>query len=363
MKLTKTIEWIIFAVIVVLLIIFVAQKHNRKPALTGQAPVKIGAVLSLTGAGVQDADTVKEGIDLAISDLKKQGANVEVVYADDQTDPAKTVSGVHYVESQGAQAVVGFTWDFLFNAGLPILDQTKIVGITPTNTSEVTSHGDYGFYSSPKLGDVEPLIEKFLKDNNIKTISFVGSNYSFTQIEYKNLEKAAANTGAKIVSEDWMNPGSEAQDLITMIPKVKKKNADLVFANVDDDQALSVFFERMKENGLKVPVITGETTIGRFLHDHPESIPSDYPVYSLVPRSGDAFIQYYEKNNDGKAPGEYTEYAYDSTLILYQAITKSTNGDVRGYLKNNQFKGFENTYSFDANNDITGGLWTLDLVK
>lgn len=355
--------WIGLGIIIVAIIIILAvKKPAEKTAVTGDA-IKLGAVLSLTGPGIQDADTVKQGIDFAVADLKKHGANIEVIYSDDQTDPKNTISGLQYVKTQGAQAIIGFTWDFLFSAAAPILEQQQIVGLTATNTSEYTTKSNYGFYMAPKTSDAQSVLEQFFKDHNIKTISFIGTKFGFSDAHFKNLQAAAKNTGVTIISEDWLTFGSEVGATNALIPKVKTKNPDALFLIAGGDQALSNLFQKIQQQGIKVPAIAGTTTIGRFLHDNPTYVKAEYPVYSLTPKSSDKFIQYYQANHDGKTPGEYTEYAYDSVMVLYQALTQKKDISLRDALKQGTFKGYVNSYSYDENNNMKQGLWSLELVK
>ncbi len=363
MKRKNPVVLALIIIIVVLIIAGIVHGIERSRHAHSDSTVTLGAVLSLTGAGVQDADTVKEGIDFAIADLNKKGDNVKVIYADDNTDPTKTISGIQYVKSQGAQAIIGFTWDFLYNAAIPILNQEKIVGITATNTAEYTTPGPYGFYMAPKTATSEPVLEKFLKDNNIHRLAFLGSNYTFSKVQYQYLQQAAKADNVTIVGTEWMDPDSEVTAINTVIPKIKAENPDALFAMVDDDQALSLFFQRVQQNNLKVPILAGETTIGRFLADHPGILAKDYPVYSLVPGSDPQFIKYYQQNHNGETPGEYTEYAYDSVMVLYQAITASHGQDILTVMENSTFKGFVNSYTFDAQHDISTGLWTINKVN
>lgn len=350
--------------LLIIIIIIVAKKdHSQDLVQKNDGAIKIGAILSLTGPGVQDADTVKAGIDFAVADLKKQGADIEVAYEDDGTNPKNTISGLQLLKTKGVQAVIGFTWDFLYNASIPVLDQEKIVGFTATNTSEYTTPGEYGFFMAPKTSYSQPLLEQFFKDNNIKSISFIGSKYSFSDIHFKNLQAAAKNTGVTIVSEDWINIGSEVSAMTAILPKVKSKNPDALFVITGGDEALSALFQRVQQNEIKVPMIAGTTTIGRFLKDHPDMLSPEYPVYSLVPRSSEKFVEYYQKNHDGKTPGEYTEYAYDSVMVLYRAIIDHKDQDLKDYIKASTFKGYVNSYSYDDNHDAKQGMWSLNKVN
>jgi ABC-type branched-subunit amino acid transport system substrate-binding protein len=355
--------WIVgFIVLLVIFGIAFISKKSQTPI--DENSIKIGAVVSLSGAAVQDGESIKEGIDMAVNDAKKLGKNVEIIYSDDASDPKKTATGVHYVAAQGAQAVVGFTWDFLYDAASSILNQKKIVGISPTNTSEYTASvpGGYGFFTSPKTSTSRLVLEDFLREKKIKSIAFVATKFAWSDVHLANLKKAAKNTGVVITSENWASFGGEKEVYNTVLPKIKKENPDAVFMIAGGDESVSHFFVKLQQVGLKVPTIAGTTTVGRYLANNPGSVSVEYPIYALAPITSPEFLNYYKKIHKGKTPGEYVEAAYDSVHMLVNILSdKDFDGDVKSALEKNSEKngGYVNRYLFDKKHDNTGSAWQL----
>jgi len=354
----KNIKWIIGIIILVVVIVFVVQNKNSKRIVVQNDVIKIGAVLSLSGQAINDGEAIKSGFDLAMSDLKEQGVNLEIIYSDDETDPKKTVSSIQFLKTQNVQAFAGFNWDFIYNTAIPVLDDNQLVNISPGNTSEYTSDKTYGFTSAPKTSYSKDLLVKFINENGIKKISFLGSRFPWSEVHLANLENAALEAGAEIVSIDWLQGGQEVDAISSLIPKIKQKEPDLLFVMVGGDHAISALFKRVQQNQLNVPMIAGTTAIGRFVKDNQDVLGSDYSLYSLVPSSSDGFIRHF-KEVTGKNPGEYTEYAYDAILILNRALQENGEEGLREYLENNTFQGFSREYSFDENHDARDGLWQI----
>lgn len=335
--------------------------EKEKEAVLGAEahPIKIGAILSLSGPAVNDGEVVRDGIELAIADLRDQGQDVEIVYFDDKTDPKQTVSSVQLARAQGVDAVIGFTWDFLFNSAAPVLESEGIVGVAPTNTSEYTTSSTHGFYGAPKTSDSRDVLAGFLRENNIQTVAFVAGQFAWSEAHLANLHNAVGDVGGEVVAEHWMQFGVEKDAVRTIMAEIAQQEPDAIFIIPAGDQTLFAITQAIQTHQIQSMLIVGSTTVGRFLEQNPGALSDEYPIYSLVPTGSAVFAEYFEQNTD-RLPGEYTEYAYDATRILVEALRgKHSEESLEGYLQNNTFTGFAREYSFDENHDIINGLWQI----
>lgn len=355
----------ILAVVTVVAIGIIGEITKEEPVDTVETEqvssvdtITLGAVLSLSGAGVNDGEVAKDGIDLAISDLRGQGVDIEVIYFDDKTDPKQTVSSVQLARAQGVDAMLGFTWDFLFNSAAPVLDSEKFVGLSPTNTSEYTTPSEYGFYLAPKTSDSRELLGEFLLENDIKTIAFMAGQFAWSQVHLENLLNAAGDAGAEVVGEYWMPFGADKDLPKTIVAEMAQQDPDAIFVIPAGDQTLFAITQAIQTNQIDSTIIVGSTNVGRFLKNNPDALADTYPVYSLVPRGSDLFVKYFEQSTD-KLPGEYTEYAYDATILLAEALRGRGDIDLVEYLETHSFDGFSRSYSFDENHDTIDGLWQI----
>ena len=131
----KNLIWLI----VVLVIIgggawWFSQKPETPPAAA--EPIKIGAVLSLTGPAAPHGENEKMGIDLAVTEINNTGGilgrPLKIIYEDDQTSPVQTVtSTTKLITIDKVEAIIGGTWDFLINAAAPVIREKKKILITP----------------------------------------------------------------------------------------------------------------------------------------------------------------------------------------------------------------------------------------
>lgn len=81
-------------------------------AIADEPTLRLGAVLSLTGAAAVHGTGIQEGLEFAKQELGKKGKNVEIVYQDDGTEPKRTINALESGIASGLRFFIGPTWDF-----------------------------------------------------------------------------------------------------------------------------------------------------------------------------------------------------------------------------------------------------------
>ena len=120
---STTTKWILGLVVLVIVVWGLTAASSKE--VTDDESIKIGAVLSLSGIASQDGESIRDGLELAKEDLLGEGINVDIIYQDDQTDAKDTLSAIHVLATKNVDAVIGPTWSYLAEAGVPVLDQLK----------------------------------------------------------------------------------------------------------------------------------------------------------------------------------------------------------------------------------------------
>lgn len=359
----KKIFWGITIIVLVILIIW-GTSSKKTPKNNLEKPIVIGAALSLSGPAVQDGESIKNGLELAKSDLAQKGFNVDIIYQDDQTDGKNTVSAVRALVSKNVQAIIGPTWSFLADAGVPVADQAGIVAVMPANTSEyVGAKSRYAFFTTIKVHELVPTLADWLKNNNKRSIAIISNQGAWYSTVEKAVREAADKAGAKIVFTDALVFGQEASTLPTVLTKVKSAKADVLFMEVDSDDGVAVMFKKIGELGMTQDIMSISTSLGRVLRAHPEGFGSNNKVYVLAPKTSDVFTSKY-KTAYNQNPSAYADTAYDSLMILVDAIQKRGDTPLVDYLKEKtNYSGLTHTYKFDNNGDIVGGEWVINTVR
>ncbi len=347
-------------VVVVVVALILVASNKSKPAATGES-IKIGAALSLSGIAAQDGESIKKGLELAKSDLEKKGVNVEIAYQDDKTEPKDTISAINVLASSGVEAIIGPTWSYLGDAGVPVADRLKVVAVMPANTSEyVTAKSPYAFFTAVKVEKIVPELTKWLKDNNKKNIAIVrNTGGAWYEVVDKAVTEAVANSGGKIVFNEKIVFGSEAEVLPTVVAKLKNVDVDLLFAEIDDDKGVLIMLKKIQEQKNMVDIMSVTTSIGRVLNENNANIKFDNKFYVVAPKASDEFHEKFRAAYN-TTPTAYADSAYDSLMLLVDAIQKRGDMPLADYLREKtNYNGLTGRYNFDENGDIEGGSWVI----
>ena len=356
----------IISVIVIGLIIVIALVlgSNKKPN-TSDKVIRIGAPLSLSGVASQDGENIKNGMELAKQELAAKGTTVEILYQDDKTDTKETVSAINYLISQKVDGVVGPTWSFLVEAGLPILEAHGITAVLPATTSEVVTTGkENSFELAPKNAFKEVQITKYLQDNpDKKRIAVIVDNTSWGQSNLVAIKAAAEKTSREIVIEEKFAWGSEADSMRTLGTKVNAMNPDVVMTSMDSEEGIVIMVQNLSRYSQDFDILAGSTTFIRMFNEKKITVPADSRLYVLEPKNSPRFIENYKKMY-GRAPGAYADTGYDGLMLLVNAIQNKKDSETTSqYIKRTSYQGILKTYEFDEKNDVKEGEWVLNKIN
>ncbi len=356
----KLVLIVVIAIIVIVLIVLSGGSKSDR-ATTAQV-IRIGGVLSLSGAAAQDGESIKNGMELAKVDLKKQGVDVEFIYQDDKTEAKDTVSAINAVAVQKVDAIIGPTWSFLGDAGVPVINQLKLVALMPANTSEyVSSRSPYAFFTTSKVEQLISPLATWLKEHNKKRIVLVYNKAAWGEVVGKAVEVAAKQAGAEVVYIEAVQYGSEVETLPTTLAKIRSLNADLLFFEIDDDKGLATLFKKVQELNIPGDIMSVTTSLARVLSSGVAAPKNDF--YIVSPTLSVEFKNIYTAHY-GKAPGAYADRAYDSVMLLADAMKKKGEVPLVEYLRTQtDYPGLAGRYKFDVNNDIIGGDWVVEKLK
>ncbi len=361
----KKIIWYIVAIIIVIIFIILGVVYKKKPSnLSSNQPITIGAALSLSGDAAQDGESIKNGLELAKLDLKKEGINVDILYQDDKTDGKDTVNAIQALSIQGAEAIIGPTWSFLADAGIPVADRLRIVTVMPANTSEyVGAKSPYAFFTTTKVQKLIPALTDWFKKSNKKKIAIIRNQGAWYETVEKAVDAAVSDAGAQIVFKDTLIFGQEASALPTILAKVKSSGADLIFAEIDSEQGIVVMLKKIQDLRITADFLSVTTSISRVLNSSAANISGINHFYVAAPKNSSAFEEKYQSVYK-KKPQAYADNAYDSLMLLVDAIRDKGTMSLADYLKTKtNYKGFANVYKFDENGDIFGGEWVIKTLR
>lgn len=354
--------WAIVIIAIVVIIFLISNNSFSKKSVDASKPIKIGAALSLSGIAVQDGESIKNGLEMARTDLKKQGIDVEIIYQDDKTDSKETVSVINLLGAQGVDAIIGPTWSFLADAGVPVADNLKIVTVMPANTSEyVGARSSYAFFTTSKVATLSDALTKWLKNSGKKKVAIISSKGAWYETVDKAVEKSVIEAGGEVVFKDTLPLGDAATAMSTVVTKLKTSKPDIIFAEIDDDQGIITMFQKFRTFGINSTIMSVTTSLGRVLSSGAIKIKPENDFYVVAPATSKDFEAKYIATY-GSEMKPYADRAYDSLMLVVNAIKNKGDAPLAEYLKTHEYNGYLETYKFDQNNDIMSGEWLVKKI-
>jgi branched-chain amino acid transport system substrate-binding protein len=210
-----------------------------------QAPIKIGASLSLTGTYAKLGAYQKEGYELCAEEVNARGGllgrKVEFVVYDDQSQPATGVRLYEKLISEDkVDAVMGPYSSPITEAVANVTEKYKKVMVTPlaATTSIFKKGRKYVFMViSPAEVYLEGLVDMAAK-RGLKTVAIVYEDTLFAKTAAVGAADLAKKKGMQVVLHEGYPKGHT--DFSALLTKIKALNPDVVAASTYFDDAVAI---------------------------------------------------------------------------------------------------------------------------
>ncbi len=324
-----------------------------------QQPIKIGAILPLTGQIADFGRFVKDGLEMARNDINDP--NLEIIYEDNELCSTELsvrearklidVNKVSAIISMCAETALGIA---------PIAEDSKVVSFSVGALPDsVTQAGDYTFRNQVSAKYEGRFLSDFAHSRlNATTaaIFFVKNDYGVGVKE--GFKKAWIEAGGAIAAEEGSDTNDK--DFRTQIAKIKAANPDVVFEIAEFH---GLFAKQAKELGLNKTVLSIQT------FQNPETLTSagdaaDGILYTYtlneknLTEKQKLFVNRF-KEKYGYDANVGNLNAYDALMILYD-LAKKCNSDSTcmkdGLYKVKNYEGVEGVIGFDENGDVVKQL-------
>jgi branched-chain amino acid transport system substrate-binding protein len=230
-----------------------------------QAPIKIGASLSLTGTYAKPGTYQKEGYEVCADELNAKGGllgrKVEFVMYDDQSS-TQTAQRLYekLITEDKVDVVMGPYSSAITESVAGISEKYKKVMVSPlaATTSIFRQGRKYIFMViSPAEVYLEGLVDMGAK-RGLKTIAIVNEDTLFPKATVAGTAELARKRGLQIVLQESYPKGNT--DFSAMLVKIKAANPDIIAAATYFDDAVAIT-RQMKELNVN-PKMFGVTVGG-----------------------------------------------------------------------------------------------------
>jgi branched-chain amino acid transport system substrate-binding protein len=211
----------------------------------GQAPIRIGASLSLTGTYAKLGKNQHEGYKLCERDLNARGGllgrKVQFVVYDDQSMPATAVRLYEkLITEDKVDAVMGPYSSPVTEAAANVTEKYRKVMVSPlaATTSIFKKGRRYAFMIiSPAESYLEGLIDIAAR-RGLKTVAVVNEDTLFSKAAATGTVELARKKGLQVIYQEAYPKGNT--DFSAILTKVRAANPDVVAAATYFDDAVAL---------------------------------------------------------------------------------------------------------------------------
>ena len=305
-------------------------------------PIKIGAILSLTGTYAGLGEPEKKLIEMEVKKINDAGGingrPVEVIIEDDATDEAQAVAAAsRLIEQEGVVAIIGATGTGQTMAMRGDIQRAGIPQVSMAGGTVITSPVDPLVFATPWSNTiVVPFTLDYLKSQGITKIGLITDSGGFGKDGQAVFAAAAPEAGVEIVADETLNPGDT--DMTAQLTKIKNSDAEAIVMWTAGSEA-AIIAKNAMDLGIDLPIYgshgiarqefidgAGEAAEGVKLAAGKVLDPSLYAEGSEARTVADDFISSYEQAY-GEKPGMFPGYAYDALYLVVEAARR-VEGDL-----------------------------------
>ncbi|MBI5232454.1 MAG: ABC transporter substrate-binding protein [Coriobacteriales bacterium] len=318
------------------------QTETQGEGTTQGEPIKIGAIVSLTGTYAGLGDPEKKAIEMEVDRINKAGGingrQIEVIFEDDGTDETKAVAAVSkLIEQDKVVAIIGATGTGPTMAVRGDVDRAQIPQVSMAGGTVITETFDDLVFQTPWSNKiVMPYLLKYMKDHDITKIGVISDSGGFGKDALAVLQKSAPGAGVEIASSQTFNPGDT--DFTAQLTKVKDSGANALVIATAGKEA-SAIAKAAKDLNIGMPVYgthgnartefiegAGDAAEGFRFPAGKILLPETYGTDTEAYKVATDFVNRYTAAN-GKAPDTFAGHAYDAINLIAEAA-KRAQGDL-----------------------------------
>lgn len=324
--------WAPAAVGIATLLVVAGGETAGVSAKSSSGSVTLGVLQPFTGAYAFVGEASLQGATVAAKEINANGGvlgkKVTLDHADTLGDPADAVPAAHSLLSvDGAQAVIG-PGGLEISAVQPILTKAKIPFMFEGGDTNIDTNTDPYLWRDTASDAQEGVgIALYALHKHYKTAVMMMTSITSAQDFVPVIEKTYKAGGGKVLDNVELTPSqssyqSQIQQIINLHPQV-------IFTQMDPVTAGTVFAEFQQLDGLAIPFIGTDTTIGSNFISAVTAAVSKKALVSCQGATADTpstgvFTKWFQKLYGKKAqPDANAVNSYDGAIVLALAIDKA----------------------------------------
>ncbi|OGM95115.1 hypothetical protein A2524_03455 [Candidatus Wolfebacteria bacterium RIFOXYD12_FULL_48_21] len=324
--------------------------------------VKIGVIGTLTGNAAYFGQQELRGVELARDEINKNGGingkKVELIVEDSEASPAKAVSAVQkLIEIDKVKYIVGDSWNSTVIPMLPIINENKVILISPFAGLNQMSQDDYFFRTIASTKDMMDALAGYAYEKtNARTVAIVQAKNPFGEEHAKYFKEAFEKLGGTVVAVEGVELAQD--DVRTELVKIKAKNPDTILNIHAAGPKMGATMKQAKELGINVNWLgqlgAENAALQKDYADIADGIVYPYPFDVMSgQKEAQRFVAMYQEKYH-EMPELVAANSYDAMMVLAKtiAVVGDDTQEAKEYMGTiKDFAGAGGSLSFDQNGD------------
>jgi branched-chain amino acid transport system substrate-binding protein len=375
-----------------------ASAPASAPAVSIDGDVKIVSSLPMTGSSLGQAQTIVNGIQLALEEVDSTvcDGNLKIGFEtyDDATaaagkwDPAQVTSNSNkIVADEKVMAVIGTYNSGAAKLAIPIFNGDDLLMVSPANTYPGLTKPDTGeanepnvYYPSGKRNyvrvvpadDLQGVVAaNWSKSLGAQKVYILDDQELYGKGIADVYEKTAGEIGLEVLGREGIN--AKASDYRALMNKIKSQEPDLIyFGGITQNNAGQLIKDMRNVGMTEVKFMGPDGTFEQALIDAAgKDAEGVYATFGGVPPKeltgkGKEFYDAYKAKFNSE-PEPYAAYGYEAAQVAITAIGEVCEPDRdairQAALNIKDFPGLLGTWSFDENGDTSSTTMSGNVVK
>jgi urea transport system substrate-binding protein len=304
---------------------------------TSGSTIKVGFLNSRSGTMAISENTVFDSLSLAAQQINASGGvlgkQLQVVGEDGASVPNTFAEKAEKLISSDCVAAVFGGWTSSSRKAMkPVFERDNALLYYPVQYEGLEASPNIFYSGATTNQQIIPALDYF-KEQGVKSLFLVGSDYVFPQTANKEIKAYAAANGIEIKGEEYAPLGST--DFATIVAKVRDANAGAVFNTLNGDSNVA-FFKEYRNLGLtpdKMPVLSvsiAEEEVGGIGVDNIVGQPVSWNYYQTIdtPVNQKFVADFKAFKGANRVTSDPMEAAYTSLYLWKNTVEKAKSFDV-----------------------------------
>jgi ABC-type branched-subunit amino acid transport system substrate-binding protein len=236
--------------------LFAGLTTAAAPAAAQGNPIKIGAILPLTGSGASYGVWMKGGAEMAAEEINATGGiagrKLEVIYEDHAADASKAVNAMQRLVEVEKVPFSMTSYSSPTLAIQPIAAQHKVVIMNGGGQSDSLANKDYLYNNIPVVSNEVGVIATWLaKEKKLSKAVMIVANDEAGRNSANTFRDKFGAAGGGILAEERV--ALDATDFRAQLAKLKARGGDLLYVS-SYGRNVSIIGNQARELGITIPM-------------------------------------------------------------------------------------------------------------